>query len=247
MCIFTGRVYEVAATRIFARMARPGTQALAYQARVGADRDVAMVLALPVDPRAGDDAVRFVDLSGASDLFARLSALFPRPRVRAIAGKVAASRPLIEVVEVGDYEASFVPTGEDFARLDPRFRLSQRLVRALAQRGEYGYAVFKVRASALAATRHPLGLTFRTAERDTLFFPTVHVHDRTLPERAHFDHVLYAQGAAAGARAPVSRTPDRAFARATRGVVSSTMPVIRRVVRGERANADVRMELAGAG
>ena len=246
MCIFTGRVREVAATRIFARMLRPGTQCLAYEAKVGADRDVAMVLALPVDPRAGEDAVRFIDLSGAPHLFAYLQALFSAPPRWRAARKVAASKgPVLVVHDVGDYEASYVPTGDDFARLDRRFRLSQRLVRALRRRGERGYAVFKLRASDDGTARrlHPLGLSFRTSEPGALFFPTVHVHERELTETAHFDHVLYAQGASFPRGRAGHTAPDAFLARRSRGIVAADERVYRLGLRGERDNDDVRVPL----
>jgi len=248
MCIFTGPVREVAATRIFARMLRPRTQCLAYEAQVGADRDVAMVLALPVDPRTGENAVRFIDLSGvgASRLFADLQWLFRAPprKGAAVSGGVARGA-VLAVHDVGDYEASYVPTGDDFARLDRRFRLSQRLVRALRRRGERGYAVFKLRASDEGSTRrlHPLGLVFRTREPGTLFFPTLHVHERTLTETAHFDYVLYAQGAPFPRGRASHAAPDAFLARRSRGIVAANEPVYRLALRGERDNDDVRVSL----
>jgi len=40
---------------------------------------------------------------------------------------------------------------------------------------------------------HPMAFWFPRADRDRVFFPTLHVHDGALHATAHFDHVLYAQ------------------------------------------------------
>ena len=70
MCCFSGPVRSVSATDIFARSEADGRQSLVYSMRLDAERDVAMVLPLPVAAGTGEDGVRFVDLSAYEDFFA---------------------------------------------------------------------------------------------------------------------------------------------------------------------------------
>lgn len=248
MCIFSGVVEQVSATRIFGR--RHGSrQLLAYELSLAARRDVAMVLPLPV---ASGGEVQWIDLSGYPDLFDDLDACFPRPRSLGFdtMGLVAAGG-MLEVHQVGDFEASFVPTRADFDRLDPRFRLDDRVWRALPGVDGFGFAVFKLRGSGRgkrvggrAPTRriHPMAFSFPSAE-DRVFFPTVHVHDGQVHRAAHFDHVLYAQAeepaegwATAETRRPLDLTRTRGLVR--RGQLHRVR------LRGDLENRDVRFGLS---
>ena len=68
MCIFTGAITSVSATRILARMMASDRQVLVYDARLRTDADVAMILPVPVPSGAGEDAVRFIALDGYHEL-----------------------------------------------------------------------------------------------------------------------------------------------------------------------------------
>lgn len=102
---------------------------------------------------------------------------------------------------VGDYEASFVPSQADFERLDPRFCLPPSVWSQLSLYADWGFAVFKLslnppptQLSALdlriIAERkrdgkppfpprrrdiHPMAFRFPRRDPSRLFFPTVHV------------------------------------------------------------------------
>ena len=54
----------------------------------------------------------------------------------------------------------------------------------------FGFAVFKLQPG--KQTVHPMAFEFPTAQAK-LFFPTVHIHDGMVHDRAKFDHVLYCQ------------------------------------------------------
>jgi hypothetical protein len=195
MCCFSGQVKSVSATSIFARSENDGRQTLVYAMHLAAEREVAMVLPLPVAPGTGEAGVRFVDLSGYEGFFADLHQAWPQPRAKETAGVATpgpapASAPL-QVVEVGAFEASFVPTIADFARLDERFRLPAGAWEALPGYRAHGFAVFKLKAG--RRTVHPMAFSFPRADRRALFFPTVHIHDGTVRLKAEFDHRLYAQ------------------------------------------------------
>lgn len=195
MCCFSGPVEDVAATRIFARMASPGRQILAYEMVFAAPNPVAMILPLPTLPTCTDDAVRFISLKEYPRLFDDLYEAFTWPdgRPRSAATK-SAPAPQLAVHVVGDFEASFVPTLADFTRLDPRFRIPPGTVDRVPQYSDYGFVIFQLGATKGQSRVHPMAFEFSTRDAERLFFPLLHVHDGELHADANFDHVLYAQG-----------------------------------------------------
>lgn len=82
MCCFSGPVNDVAATRIFARMAEGGRQILAYEMTFAADAPVAMILPIPTPPRSAEDSVRFISLEKYPKLFDDLFEAFTYPHGR---------------------------------------------------------------------------------------------------------------------------------------------------------------------
>ena len=153
MCCFSQPVRHVSRTRIFARPVDPVRQLLVYSMRLAADADLAMVLPIPVPPSSPEDAVRFIDMSSAPKFFDDLDLLFPEPKHQGFGtlrspGPAYAPQPLLVVHEVGDFEASFVPTRADFARLDPRFQLPSSVWDALPEYRDWGFCVFKLRLGA---------------------------------------------------------------------------------------------------
>lgn len=212
--MFSRPVREVASTRIFARHLDDGEQALVYSMNVGLSEPTAMILPLPVPPDPGDDALRFVDLSGYSAFFEHLDRAFPAPESSAARGGVLALNAerahVLKVHRVGDFVASFVPSRADFARLDPRFRLDDAVWSKLPY-DDWGFAVFQLapeergllarvgsmlsRADPAVSRRsiHPMAFVFPRRDPRTLFFPTLHVHDGSVHPMAEFDHQLYCQ------------------------------------------------------
>jgi hypothetical protein len=122
-------VKHVSGTNILARYLDHDAQALVYSMNVELDEEAAMVLPLPVPPGSAEDAVRFVDLSRYETFFHDLRQAFPGDISRATGAALAfapqPASPRLVVHEVGSFDASFVPTRGDFARLDPRFRLPE--------------------------------------------------------------------------------------------------------------------------
>lgn len=191
MCCFSGNVTFVRGTRIFARITEPGWQAIVYQMEFGAKQDLAMILPLPVAAGADEKAVKFIDLSGYKTFFSDLRSGFPVPLSIGRGPLPAAAKAVLEVKQVGSYEASFVPTVKDFERLDARFRLPADSWKSLPQYADHGFAVFKLRAGEHEV--HPMAFTFPSRHPDKLFFPTVHIHDGKVHEEEEFDHDLYCQ------------------------------------------------------
>lgn len=202
MCCFSRPVKAVRGTEIFAGELPGGMQSLVYQMEFEAAGDLAMILPLPVPAGPEEDAVDFVDLQGYPDFFGDLKKAFPvpvpaaPPQLRAAPG--APKRQALAVHRVGDFEASFVPTLADFGRLDERFKLPPATWSAVPGYGDWGFAVFKLRAppagpEGSARRVHPMALRFPRRDADALFFPTLHVHDGALHALAAFEHTLYCQ------------------------------------------------------
>jgi hypothetical protein len=258
VCCFSGPVVHVGRTRLFARAAGE-RQLLAYGMDVAARSPVAMILPLPVPAGSGEDALRFVDLSGYARLFDDMGAGFPdvyvpdelepsRGRVR------QQERTILQVHEVGAFVASFVPRLADFARLDRRFRLSDAVWRALPQYADWGFAVFALKdlgggwfRRARPRTIHPMAFEFPRRDASALFFPTVHVHAEAVHAEAVFDHTFYYQSVTAlGSgfdRRAVSQTAERGaqtFVEVgrTAGLVDGSLPIHRLMVRGVHPNRD---------
>ncbi len=208
VCCFSRSVPFVGRTRIFARHAPAGRQRLVYAMDVELAAETAMVLPLPVpvsDGPPADDALHFINLEGYADFFEDLAAAFPdlgaKPASRGFDLVRAAPQTLV-VHDVGLFEASFVPSRADFARLDERFRLPPAVWDALPQYADWGFAVFRLKPKKGLFGRvrggkrqsvHPMAFSFPTREPSALYFPTVHVHDGAVHPRATFDHALYAQ------------------------------------------------------
>jgi hypothetical protein len=193
MCCFSRPVDRVANTNIFARSGKEGRQFLVYSMTLSAKEDLAMILPIPVPKEPKDDAVRFINLEKYPDFFADMLRGFPPPPATRSLGptnSLGAKAPL-PVVEVGSFEASFVPTVKDFDRLDQRFRLPAEAWDKLPLYKDYGFAVFKLKKG--AKTIHPMAFEFPRAKPERLFFPTVHIHDGKVHDTAMFDHLLFCQ------------------------------------------------------
>lgn len=247
MCCFSRPVQSVADTNIFARASRDGRQFLAYQMKFRSAEDLAMILPLPTPPRSPEDAVRFVNLQKYPEFFADLKKGFPEPPPpRAAKGgppTLGGAGGALAVVEVGDFEASFVPTVGDFARLDARFRLPNDVWAGLPQYRDFGFAVFKLKKPDRGERKvHPMGFEFPRADRQVLFFPTVHIHDGTAPARARFDHALYCQLPAApmtGWEESPGLANGFVDARKAEGLIDPDAHVYRRRMHGVFENRDV--------
>jgi hypothetical protein len=246
MCCFTGPVSHVSGTEIFAR-ADASAQLLVYSMNVAADSEVAMVLPLPVPPGSPENAIRWIDLSGYPELFEHLNAMFPTWTFGpGLSANPAAPAPL-EVFTVGSFEASFVPSPGDFARLEPRFRLSDSALAALPQYADWGFAVFKLRSIEAESPRtiHPMALRFPRRDPTALFFPTVHLHDGEVHARAHYDHHLYCQVRDPDATERLTgwdgchgNYQDAVDLERAQGIIDPGLELVRLEVKGELANQD---------
>ncbi len=252
MCCFSRPVISVSATNIFARAAEEGRQFLVYSMSIEAETDLAMILPLPVKTPAGEKDVRFIDLKDYPDFFGDLEKGFMRPPSESAQllsrGSIAAPAAKLEVVPVGDFEASFVPTVKDFSRLDERFQLPADIWNKLPIYTDYGFAVFKLKPGALRI--HPMAFNFPRRDQKTLFFPTVHIHDGKVHPKAHFDHALFCQPYGEhqlelGARWEESNSDARGFMNLNKaqGIVEADHHCYKRELKGNLANHDTVVEL----
>jgi hypothetical protein len=196
MCCFSRPVTKVADTSIFARSSKNGRQFIVYSMMLSAKEDLAMILPIPVPKKSPEDSMRFINLEKYPEFFQDLRAGFPEPLPKGDRGRgpsLGKPKPAakLKVVEVGSFEASFVPSVADFARLDERFRLPATVWDELPVYKDFGFAVFRLTKG--SAKVHPMAFEFPRANADHLFFPTVHIHDGKVHPKARFDHALYCQ------------------------------------------------------
>jgi hypothetical protein len=154
-----------------------------------------------------------------------------------------AAAPKLAVVQVGNFEASFVPTSHDFSRLDERFRLPKDAWKKLPEYESFGFTVFKLKPG--NATIHPMAFSFARQNANSLFFPTVHIHDGKVHSKADFDHALYCQPHPdqhldLHGQWQESRGHARSFVevRLTKGVVVPGQHCYKRQLRGHLPNKD---------
>ena len=242
MCCFTGIVESVSSTQIFARPAENGRQFLVYHMLYQAKEPLAMVLPIPTPKGSADDAVKFINLEEYDHFFADLHNGFPRPKAPrdTAAGAIPPPLAALPVVEVGSFEASFVPKIADFSRLDARFRLADGVWEKLPAYKDFGFAVFKLKEG--NPKLHPMAFEFPRADARRIFFPTVHIHDGEVHSAAEFDHMLYVQPT--GGRAPrtweESPQPAGMFmdVKRAKGLIAADDHVYRQPIRGKQKNQD---------
>ena len=93
---------------------------------------------------------------------------------------------------------------------------------------------------------HPMAFEFPRRDPDTLFFPTVHVHDGRVHAEARFDHSLFWQSdppcePPGGESFALSREPTASFMDMARtaGTVEARLPCRAVYLRGPRHNQDM--------
>ena len=246
MCCFSRPVDTVADTNIFARDSKDGRQFLVYSMKFKAGEDLAMILPIPTPKNSAEDAVKFIDLKKYEAFFDYLRKGFPEPpppRTKDDAPPKKAAAGGLVVVEVGDFVASFVPAIKDFDRLDKQFRLPEGVWDKLPQYKAFGFAVFKLKKPKKGESKvHPMAFEFPRADKKALFFPTVHIHDGKVSEKAKFDHSLFCQRSG---DPPVrwDESPGLADSfmkiKEAQGIVDADAHVYRKLMKGTFDNKDV--------
>jgi hypothetical protein len=207
-----------------------------------AANDLAMILPIPTPKGVPEDAVKFINLEKYPEFFDDLATGFEAPKGRSKSADHA-PKATLTLVEVGSFVASFVPTVKDFARLDAQFRLPGDVWEKLPQYKDFGFAVFKLKKPEKGEQKvHPMAFEFPREDREILFFPTVHIHDGTVPAKAEFDHTLYCQlSGDAPARWEESSSLADSFVKVkqTQGIIDGQRHVYRKIMVGKFENKDV--------
>ncbi len=263
MCCFAKTVLSVSNTNLFARLSRNGTQFLVYQMQFKSEQVNAMILPLPTTLPARDEAVRFVSFEKYDSFFQDLNSGFPVESPPTLSRSFPPTNSKVdaklEVHEVGQFVASFVPSLSDFDRLDPQFVIPKESWDKIPEYSDYGFAVFQLKE--LSGKPHPMAFEFPTRFRDRVFFPTVHIHDGQVHPIEEFDHMLYAQDSEfdkaavkyLGPKGTNSRTglvrskgAARDFMKIglSQGFVEGNQLVHRMEVRGRHANTDFTKKIS---
>jgi hypothetical protein len=235
MCIFSQKA-EVSKTKIFARSGKDNTQYLVYSMIVKAEKELAMILPLPVAEKTKD--ISFINLEKYPEFFDDLANGYPKPRGRGD----AKNAEKIAVVEVGSFIASYVPSLPDFKKLDEKFRLPGEVWDKLPRYLGFGFAVFQLKTG--EKNIHPMALGFPRADKRRLYFPTVHIHDGKVAEKDNFDHVLYAQASNGETilEWDESVQPVELFAKNfknAQGILEGSEHLYRKEIKGQQKNEDV--------
>ena len=243
MCCFSGKVDVVLNTNIFARAAKGGGQYLVYSMQFKSADDLAMILPIPTPKDSPEDAVKFINLEKYADFFVDLGKGFLESGDPTRKGKDDKPTKSLVVIEVGSFVASFVPAVKDFAKLDQQFRLPESVWEKLPQYKDFGFAVFKLKKPQKGEEKvHPMAFEFPRLDKEILFFPTVHIHDGSVPAKAGFDHSLFCQVAG---DAPQNWEESSALAetfvkvKETQGIVDPNTHVYRKLMKGTFENKDV--------
>ncbi len=194
MCCFAQEVLDVSSTKIFARLTGEQKQVLAYSMNYKSDVPNAMILPLPTTGR--EDSLKFIDLSGYKSFFKDLQRGFPKKKSvlsRALPAAGRVDTAMLAVQKVGNFIASFVPTVDDFDRLDPQFVIPKETWSKVDGYEGFGFAVFQLDKD--ATETHPMAMEFETTLKDEVFFPTLHIHDGEIHPKEKFDHYLFMQHA----------------------------------------------------
>jgi hypothetical protein len=211
-----------------------------------AGEDLAMILPIPVKKGTGDGGIQFVNLEKYPKIFDDMEKGFPVPPSIGISRDTDSKFPTqslqLKVEEVGSFEASFVPTMDDFDRLDPRFRIEKNVWAKIPGYESFGFAVFQLKAGKRQHV-HPMAFTFPTADTGQIFFPTVHIHDGEVHPKEHFDHSLYCQTDSNEVKMIWEESTGHARQflkeRLTKETIRPDEHVYKLSVRGKRKNEDI--------
>jgi len=243
-------VSDVSGTDIFARVDGE-RQYLAYQMSFSSNQQTAMILPIPVARDAGDDAVEFLALDDYPHFFHDLARHFEGLRSPLLLGSTDV-RTSLRVQRVGAFEASFVPSLNEWDRLDERLRIPDIVWRQVPAYESFGFVVFKLQAGTHVNV-HPMAFSFPTRDPATVFFPTVHIHDGVLHDTAAFDHLLYMQNKPSRLVSPgsppffwmPSEVPASRYltTKRTRGLVDPKGPCFQSSLQGVWKNSDVLVRI----
>lgn len=238
MCCFSRPINDVSATKIFCSMSGK-RQFIVYSMDLDSDEDVAMVLPIPASVGSSVDFISFEhypkffdDMYRGFEIIAKALSLNARD---------ISVNDTLKVEKVGAYEASFVPTANDFDRLDRRFSIPSKIWNQIERYEHFGFVVFRLAAG--KKSFHPMAFSFETEIPERIFFPTMHIHDGEVHEYADYDHTLYYQPDQilpdVGWRESNSQAESFIDIARARGVVDGSKHIYSRGIHGKFENVDI--------
>lgn len=194
MCIITGTVSRVAKTKIYVSAdTKKQRQITIYSNEVNTPRENAMVLPVP-----HPETVDLVDLSSYPELFGDCATCFRLIPTRSwgltdsdSAGYLSVpNSQTLEVLDVGSYRASLVPSLNDFARLDTSvFQISPELIALLTKHYVSGFGFIVCQLKSGNHLYHPFAYTHALADNGKLFVPTRHFHPHEAPALQSLNYI----------------------------------------------------------
>lgn len=204
MSCFAQSMAHLGQTQIFGRLTGTGTQFLVHQMDYRSNKPNAMILPLPMAKPGSGSGVTFHTLPKYGHFFDDLYRGFPS--IYAAEGKAGKKTVGLEVHQVGSHIASFVPTIDDFAKLDPQFVLPKKIwdnipiyndAKKVWDDGpvynDYGFVVIQLKE--LAGRSHPVAIEFETRTPNDIYYPMFQVRDRRIHNVRWYHHILYMQHA----------------------------------------------------
>jgi hypothetical protein len=196
MCIMASPVRSVSNTKIFVGR-DSSSQLTVYEMSVrlrdNTGKGNAMILPVPIGAPEGALLIRLYDLSKVPDFFEPFVEAFTE-RTRGFSMSKGITNDALEVVRVGNYDVSIVPSVDDVKRLNTEvFDLSADTEHTLRESYPTGFAflVAQLRAS---GDFHPLAYSHPLVDGQ-LFVPTRHEHGKVGPdEMPKWDHQIFYQG-----------------------------------------------------
>jgi hypothetical protein len=211
MCMILGKINRVAKTNLYVSVDKKGKrQITVYSNIVDTPKENAMILPVP-----HPESVELVNLSHYPSLFKDCENCF-RGRINITTNQASyalscdgGTRKTIEVIDVGSYRASIIPSIDDFDRLDRNvFQISPEFITLLKEHYARGFGFIICQLKTGNHLYHPFAYTHALADNGKLFVPTRHFHDHLMnafvPMRhftqdnwekqgrgADWDHILY--------------------------------------------------------
>lgn len=136
-----------------------------------------------------------VDMSQCADVFDVLDSAFPTfsNNSYALDGRLSKARGILEVVKVGSYDVSIVPTRKDFDRLSREtFTLDPNVAQLFADRypDDFAFVVCRLRQN---EKFHPIAYLSALSADGNMFVPAYHYHGK-VEDKPDWDHAVYVAG-----------------------------------------------------
>lgn len=199
MCIVIDNC-RVAKTKILAMLSKDRQrQLIVYSNEVQTNiKNNVMILPVPNKDGNSDKSIKFVDLSSYPNIFDDCRSSFASPMFLSTNSVSFSLSRSIAIVDVGSYQASIVPSIDEFVFLNSLFKIPENVIEILKKyyAKNFSFIVCKLREGEVKY--HPFAYYHELLRHNTLFIPTRHHHPHSIGgthvEEAisDWDHAFYA-------------------------------------------------------